>query len=84
MLIKEGSKVSPLQIIEELEKNNIESRPIWKPMQMQPIFKKYDYIQIEKESVSEDIYKRGVCLPSDTKMTKEEQEKVIEVIKGLF
>ena len=53
-------------------------------MQMQPIFKKYDYIQIEKESVSEDIYKRGVCLPSDTKMTKEEQDKVIEVIKGLF
>ncbi len=82
--IKEDSKVTPLQIIEALEKENIESRPVWKPMHMQPVFEKCDYIQVAEKSVSEDLFTRGVCLPSDTKMTMEEQERVIKIIKGLF
>ena len=65
-------------------KENIESRPIWKPMNLQPVFEKYDFIKVEEKSVSEDIFNNGVCLPSDTKMTKEEQEKIIEIIKNLF
>lgn len=85
IIINKGSKVKPLDIILALEKENIESRPIWKPMHMQPVFKNYDFIKIKKEgSVSEEIFENGVCLPSDTKMTKEEQEKVIEIIKGVF
>ena len=82
--IKEDSKVTPLQIIEALEKENIESRPVWKPMHLQPVFEKCDYIQVAEKSVSEDLFTRGVCLPSDTKMTKKEQEKVIKIIKGLY
>lgn len=82
--LKENSKVKPLDIMEALEKENIESRPVWKPMHMQPVFKDYDFIKVEEESVSEDLFERGVCLPSDTKMTKEEQETVIDIIKNLW
>lgn len=83
--IDKNSRVTPLQIIEALEKENIESRPVWKPMHMQPVFKKYDFITIsEKNSVSEELFTRGVCLPSDTKMTKEEQARVIHVVEELF
>lgn len=82
--LKKNSKVKPLDIMEALEKENIESRPVWKPMHIQPVFEKYDFIKIEEKPVSEDLFERGVCLPSDTKMTKEEQEKIIEIIKGLW
>lgn len=84
MLIDENSKVQPLDIIEALEKENIDSRPVWKPMHLQPVFKDYDFITINSNgtSVAEDLFNRGVCLPSDTKMTKEEQERVIDIIKN--
>lgn len=85
--LSENSKVKPLDIILDLEKENIESRPIWKPMHIQPYYKEYEFYSHNDEeeiSVSEDIFNRGVCLPSDTKMTKEEQERVIEIIKNLF
>lgn len=83
--IKENSKVKPLDIMLELEKNNIESRPVWKPMHLQPVFKNYDFItNCENGSVGEDLFNRGVCLPSDTKMTEEQQKEVIDIIKNLF
>lgn len=82
--IKESSNVKPLDIMIALEKENIESRPVWKPMHMQPVFKDCDYIQVAESSVSEDLFNRGVCLPSDTKMTKEEQERIIKIIRGCF
>ena len=84
MTIKKDSKVKPLDIIESLEKENIESRPVWKPMHLQPIFEKYDFIKEDEICVGEDLFERGVCLPSDTKMTEEEQAKVIDIIKNLF
>ncbi len=82
--LNKNSKVKPLDIMESLEKENIESRPVWKPMHMQPVFKKYDFIKIEEKPISEDLFERGVCLPSDTKMTEEEQKKVIDIIKNLW
>lgn len=85
--LSENSKVKPLDIILALEKENIESRPIWKPMHIQPYYKEYEFYSHNDEeeiSVSEDIFNRGVCLPSDTKMIKEEQERVIKIIKELF
>jgi len=84
MQIDEKSKVSPLDIIEALEKENIEARPVWKPMHMQPVFGKYDFIKVADEDVSKKLFERGVCLPSDTKMTDEEQIRVINIIKDLF
>ncbi len=85
MTLKESSKVKPLDIMLALEKENIESRPVWKPMHMQPIFKQYPFFTVsENLSVSEDCFNRGICLPSDTKMTTEQQNRIIELIKQLF
>lgn len=74
-------KVSPLDIMNALEKENIESRPVWKPMHLQPIFEQYDYVG---NDVSEDLFKHGVCLPSDTKITDENLRRVITIIKLLW
>ena len=86
MTLKETSKVKPLDVILALEKENIESRPVWKPMHMQPVFEKYDFISENESgiSVGEDLFNRGVCLPSDTKMTDEDMEKIINIIKNCF
>ena len=76
-----SGQVKPLDIMEALEKENIESRPIWKPMHMQPVFEGYDFIG---EGVSEKIFESGVCLPSDTKMSDKDLNRVCNVIKGLW
>ncbi len=83
--IKESSKVKPLDIILALEKENIESRPVWKPMHLQPFYNKYKFVSCtEGKSVAEDLFNRGVCLPSDTKMTSKDINRVIKIIKELF
>jgi dTDP-4-amino-4,6-dideoxygalactose transaminase len=74
-------KVRPVDIFEALEAENIESRPVWKPMHMQPFFEKYDFVG---EGVSEKLFEDGVCLPSDTKMADEDLERVVKTIKGLW
>lgn len=73
--------VRPVDVMKTLEKENIESRPVWKPMHLQPYFEKYDFIG---KGVSENLFKNGICLPSDTKMTHEELSRVTNIIKGLF
>ena len=84
--IKEGCKIKPLEVVIEMGKNNIEARHVWKPMQMQPYFRKYRFFNHYEEglSVSEDIFKRGLCLPSDTKMTIEDLDRVISIIRNMF
>ncbi len=84
--IDADSPVKPLDIMVLLEKENIESRPIWKPLHLQPVFADCDYFSHYEDgsSVSEDVFNRGVCLPSDIKNTPEEMAKIIEMIKGLF
>lgn len=77
-------RVNPEKIRLKLEENNIESRPIWKPMHLQPVFEKNDFISVDGEDVGADIFRRGLCLPSDIKMTIDEQNMVIDIIKGLF
>lgn len=85
MTLAESSKVTPAQIGEILDKENIETRPIWKPMHLQPVFAGNDFIQIKDGmSVSEDIFNRGICLPSDIKNTQEDMDKIIKIIRGLF
>lgn len=77
-------KVTPEKIRLALEEHNIESRPIWKPMHLQPVYENRDYITAGNEDVGADIFERGLCLPSDIKMTEEQQNKVIKIIKELF
>lgn len=74
-------KVRPIDIMEALEKENIESRPIWKPMHMQPFFEKYDFVG---GGVSAKLFENGICLPSDTKMTDGDLARVCEIVKGLW
>lgn len=80
-IILESETVTPTMIMDALNKENIESRPIWKPMHLQPVFEQYDVVGGE---VSEAYFNKGLCLPSDTKMTEEEQDRVIEIIKSLW
>ena len=83
LLIDKGIPVLPETIRLKLEEYNVESRPIWKPMHMQPVFEGYKYVTVEEGAdVGADIFARGLCLPSDIKMTEKQQEKVIEIIKG--
>ncbi|AIY82838.1 beta-eliminating lyase family protein [Clostridium baratii str. Sullivan] len=87
MTIKEKSKIKAIDVIIALEEENIESRPIWKPMHMQPVFKDYLFFNHnydEDISVSEDIFNRGICLPSDTKNNDEDMERIIRVIRKVF
>ena len=85
--LDKDSKIKPIDIILALEEENIESRPVWKPIHLQPYYEEYRFFKHNENdeiSVAEDAFNRGVCLPSDTKMTIEEQEYVIEIIKNLF
>ena len=84
ILLDEGVKVTPTEIKDKLNAENIESRPLWKPMHMQPVFKDNDFVTANGQAVNEDLFKRGLCLPSDIKMTLEQQDEVIEIIKKLF
>lgn len=98
MYISETSKSCPTEILEAIASINAEGRPIWKPMHMQPIFRNNPfitrkgngrantnaYIQNEKVDIGMDIFERGLCLPSDNKMTAEQQEKIIKVITNCF
>lgn len=84
--IDKESSVKPLDIMVAMENENIESRPIWKPMHLQPVFKDNDFIMDEDKeiSVSEDIFNRGVCLPSDIKNADEDMVRIIRIVRKLF
>ena len=98
LYIDKSGKSCPSEILETLAKYNVEGRPIWKPMHMQPIYRNNPYITKdgngrantnayiagETIDVGMDIFNRGLCLPSDNKMTPEQQDIIIEIIKGCF
>lgn len=99
LYISEPGKSCPTEILETLAKYNAEGRPIWKPMHMQPIFRMNPFITKDGNGrgisnayiqgretviVNEDIFEKGLCLPSDNKMTVEEQDMIIEMIKECF
>lgn len=85
VLLSNETETSPIDIISRLEDENIEARNVWKPMHLQPIFKKYDFIKVEyTKSVSQDLYERGVCLPSDTKMGEIDIQRVVKVVKNVI
>ena len=105
LYIAEHGKSCPTEILETLAKYNAEGRPIWKPMHMQPIFRKHGFATREGDGraktnayisggsvgkdgmpldVGMDIFHRGLCLPSDNKMTVEEQKRIIDIVKSCF
>lgn len=98
LYISEQGKSCPTEILEAIASINAEGRPIWKPMHMQPMYRMHEfigkdgslrartnaYIEGHVEDIGADIFERGVCLPSDNKMTEEQQKKIIEVICACF
>lgn len=89
--ISEQGKSCPAEILKKLTEYNAEGRPIWKPMHMQPIFKGNKFVSRDgdgesarQKNVSRDIFERGLCLPSDIKMTAEEQDVIIQIIRSCF
>lgn len=98
LYISEPGKSCPTEILETLAKYNAEGRPIWKPMHMQPIYRMNPFVTRDGDGrartnayieggcvdVGMDIFNRGLCLPSDNKMTAEEQEVIIEIIRSCF
>lgn len=84
LYISEHGKSCPTEILEKLSLYNIEARPIWKPMHLQPMYHTNHFVKAEDTDVSADIFERGLCLPSDIKMTEAQQDAVIEIIKSCF
>ena len=98
LYVKERGKTCPTEILETLAKYNAEGRPIWKPMHMQPMYRMHAFVTREGEGrcktnayiaggcadVGADIFERGLCLPSDNKMTAEEQDKIIAIVRSCF
>ena len=96
--VAEHGKSCPTEILEAISSINAEGRPIWKPMHMQPMYRMHEFVTVDGsgrcrtnayiaggvEDVGADIFQRGLCLPSDNKMTAEEQERIIEVIRACF
>ena len=79
-----SGRVTPEGIRLALEEKNAEARPIWKPMHLQPLYEGRDFIFVDGEDVGRDIFERGLCLPSDIKMTEEQQENIISIIRRCF
>ena len=98
LYISEPGKTCPTEILEKLAAINAEGRPIWKPMHMQPIFRMHGFVTREGDGrgrtnayiagtgsdVGMDLFNRGLCLPSDNKMTPEQQDVIIQVIRSCF
>ena len=76
----EKTGVNRTQIIEALEKENIESRPVWKPMHMQPLYKDCAYVTSGKEDISAKLFKNGLCLPSGSNLSETDQNRIIDII----
>lgn len=92
MIIKEGCPVTPDDVMDALAEHNIESRPVWKPMHLQPVFEECDFITAkgsreqapEITDVAADVFNRGLCLPSDIKNTEEDMKLIIDIVRKCF
>lgn len=82
--VSETGKSCPTEILERLAECNAEGRPIWKPMHMQPIYAECPFVSVNGGDVGADIFERGLCLPSDNKMTVQQQAKIIEIVRRCF
>ena len=76
----EKSGVDRTQIIEALEKENIEARPVWKPMHLQPLYKGCEYVTVGDEDVSRRLFEHGLCLPSGSNLSTVDQDRIIDII----
>ena len=83
-LLKKDCGRTPGEVLAALNEADIEGRHLWKPMHAQPVFAKAKYVTAQEDSVSDDLFARGICLPSDTKMSMDDVDRVCGVIRSLF
>ncbi|MDR3553027.1 MAG: DegT/DnrJ/EryC1/StrS family aminotransferase [Clostridia bacterium] len=87
-LLDEGAHFRPTDIIDALERENIESRRVWKPMHLQPLYRQRRFFAHDArgggDSVSAAVFDRGICLPSGSGMTPEQQQRIIDIVRALF
>jgi pyridoxal phosphate-dependent aminotransferase EpsN len=81
---KKKCRITPNKIINYLQKENIESRPVWKPMHLQPLFKGCKYLTIDDKDFSKDLFLNGLCLPSGVSLVKKDQNRIIDIISSLL
>ena len=98
LYISEAGKSCPTEILDAITSINAEGRPIWKPMHMQPMYRMHEFVTVNGsgraktnayiaggiKDAGADVFQRGVCLPSDNKMTEDQQNRIIEVIRKCF
>ena len=84
LLLDRACGVTPADMLTRLNEANIEGRHLWKPMNLQPVFADCPFVSISVKPVCDDLFARGVCLPSDTKMSMDDVDRVCEVIRGMF
>lgn len=84
LALEKGCGVTPSEMLKRLSDENIEGRHLWKPMNMQPVFAGADFVSTHEHAVCNDLFERCVCLPSDTKMSTADIDRVCEVIRGMF
>ena len=77
---EKSTGISRTHIIDTLEKENIESRPVWKPMHLQPLYRDYDYLKLNSTDVSKQLFDQGLCLPSGSSLSEKDQERVIDIV----
>ena len=84
LLLNADCGVTPAELLARLNEANIEGRHLWKPMSLQPVFAGSPFVSVSDAPVCDDLFARGVCLPSDTKMSMDDVDRVCEVIRGMF
>ena len=84
LALDKGCGIAPSEMLKRLADENIEGRHLWKPMNMQPVFADADFISAHEHAVCDDLFARSLCLPSDTKMSTDDIDRVSAVIRGMF
>ena len=84
LALDKGCGIAPSEMLKRLADENIEGRHLWKPMNMQPVFADADFISAHEHAACDDLFARSLCLPSDTKMSTDDIDRVSAVIRGMF
>ena len=84
LLINKDSGITPIDMLKHLAVHDMEGRHLWKPMNLQPVFASAPFVKVNEEAVCDDLFARGVCLPSDTKMSTDDVDRVCAAIREMF
>ena len=84
LLMDKDCGITPTDVLKHLAEHDMEGRHLWKPMNLQPVFASAPFVKVNEEAVCDDLFARGVCLPSDTKMSMDDVDRVCAAIREMF